>query len=434
MAGFPVSIGGLCEASPTLADIDDDGDLEIFIASGTGVHGYHHDATVITGWPNSMSSGNERSSAAIGDMDGDGDLEIVCGAPNGKVYAWHHTGVSVTGWPQATGGNFAQGTPAIADIDGDGDMEIIEGTYTGVYAWHHDGTMLPDYPLYTYWSRSSPTITDLDQDGDVEVLIGSLDGNLYAWDLPGAYNADNIEWNSFRNDLWNRGIYTSVSSISVNLNVFLEGPFYETDMNTDLNPDFIPLSQPYNIAPWNYTGTESVASIPNANIVDWVLVELRDATEAQYATGSTVIARQAAFLLNDGSIVGLDGSSFLQFNVTIENYLFAVIWHKNHLGILSAIALNGFNDIYFYNFTTGADKAYGTDAQNYLSSGIYGMIAGDVDASGLIDQDDKTIYWESSTGTNGYNNSDLNLDTEVDNKDKNDFWVPNRGSGSQVPE
>ena len=138
-------------------------------------------------------------------------------------------------------------------------------------------------------------------------------------------------------------------------------------------------------------------------------------------------------MLNDGSIVGLDGSSFLQFNVTIENYLFAVIWHRNHLGVLSANALNGFDDIYFYDFITPAGQAYGIDAQKYLSSGIYGMIAGDVDASGLIDQDDKIIYWESSAGTNGYNISDLNLDTEVDNKDKNDFWVPNNGSGSQVP-
>ena len=231
-------------------------------------------------------------------------------------------------------------------------------------------------------------------------------------------------------------VYEAIPSagISVNLNAFLEGPFNGTDMNTDLNPDLIPLSQPYNIAPWNYTGTESVESIPNANVMDWVLVELRDTTEAQYATGSTIIARQAAFMLNDGSIVGLDGTSFLTFNVSIEDNLFAVIRHRNHLGVLSANALSGLGDVYFYDFTTGADKAYGTDAQKYLSSGIYGMISGDVDASGLIDQDDKSIYWEPSAGTTDYNNSDLNLDTEVDNKDKDDFWVSNFGSGSQVPE
>jgi len=222
--------------------------------------------------------------------------------------------------------------------------------------------------------------------------------------------------------------------INVNLKVFLEGPFNETDMNTNLNPDDIPLSQPYNIAPWNYAGTESVVSIPNANVVDWVLVELRDTTEAQYAIGSTIIARQAAFILNDGSIVGMDGSSILSFNSSIIHQLFAVIWHRNHLGILSANALSGLGNVYIYDFTTGADKAYGINAQKYLSIGIYGMISGDVDASGFIDQDDKSIYWEPSAGTTGYKNSDLNLNTEVDNIDKDDFWVPNLGSESHVPE
>ena len=47
-------------------------------------------------------------------------------------------------------------------------------------------------------------------------------------------------------------------------------------MRTTLNSGgIIPLSQPYIGAPYNYTGTESVATIPNANIVDWVLIEHR---------------------------------------------------------------------------------------------------------------------------------------------------------------
>ena len=130
----------------------------------------------------------------------------------------------------------------------------------------------------------------------------------------------------------------------------------------------------------------------------------------------------------------MDGTSSLTFNVTIEDNLFAVIWHRNHLAILSANPLTYIGDTYLYNFSTVPGQAYGTDAQKNLGGGIYGMIAGDVDASGLIDQDDKTIYWESSAGTNGYKNSDLNLNTEVDNKDKDDFWVPNLGSESYVPE
>lgn len=127
--------------------------------------------------------------------------------------------------------------------------------------------------------------------------------------------------------------FVPTADIVLNLKVYLEGPFIGTDMATILNTEeILPFAQPYNIAPWNYTGDESVTAIPNIDIVDWVLVELRDAIEAQYATGSTVIARQAAFLLNDGAVVDIDGYSNLQFKETIQNGLFTVIWHRNHLG------------------------------------------------------------------------------------------------------
>ena len=79
------------------------------------------------------------------------------------------------------------------------------------------------------------------------------------------------------------------------------------------------------------------------------------------------------------------------------------------------------------------DQAYNS-GQKYLSVGKYGMISGDADASSLIEQNDKSVYWEAGTGTAGYLQSDLNLDTQVNNQDKNDYWLPNLGEGSQVPE
>jgi hypothetical protein len=221
---------------------------------------------------------------------------------------------------------------------------------------------------------------------------------------------------------------------SLDIKAFLEGPFNGTDMNVHLNPD-IPLSQPYNTAPWNFTGTESVASIPNADIVDWVLVELRDTTEAQYASGSTMISRQAAFILNDGSIVGLDGTSILTFNVTVENNLFAVIRHRNHLGVLSSNALIGLGNVYFYNFTTGSDKAYGgASGHKEIGTGIWGMIATDGNADGSVDLLDKDDIWKQQAGEKGYKSGDYDLNGQVNNPDKDDIWLPNIGSGSQVPE
>ncbi|MGC8866527.1 MAG: hemoblobin-interacting domain-containing protein, partial [Bacteroidales bacterium] len=88
----------------------------------------------------------------------------------------------------------------------------------------------------------------------------------------------------------------------LDVRVYLEGPFDGTGMTTDLQQNgIIPLNQPYNTAPWNYSGTESVASVP-ANIVDWVLVELRDADIPDNATPATTLAGwpKAYFLRNDG--------------------------------------------------------------------------------------------------------------------------------------
>ena len=152
--------------------------------------------------------------------------------------------------------------------------------------------------------------------------------------------------------------------IRLDIKALLEGPFNGTSMNTDLNnQNQIPFSQPYSTTPWNYAGTESVPSIPNTNIVDWVLIELRDASDAASATPATVIERQAAFLLNNGEVVGLDGNTgALQCtSTTITNNLFVVVYHRNHLAIMSANPLTKAGEVYSYDFTIADSQAFGNN-------------------------------------------------------------------------
>jgi hypothetical protein len=222
--------------------------------------------------------------------------------------------------------------------------------------------------------------------------------------------------------------------LTLDIQAFLEGPFNGVDMNTYLNPDNITLMQPYNTEPWFYTGTESVSSIPNTDIVDWVLIELRDTTDAVFATGETRIARQAAFLLKDGSIVATDGVSNIQFDTLLTNQLFIIIWHRNHLGILSANPVVLTDGVYSYDFTTSNSQAFGTDSQKEITSGKWGMFGGEGNKDKSIDSDDKTLVWEIQAGENGYLDGDFNLDSEVDNQDKNSIWEQNTGISSQIPE
>lgn len=231
----------------------------------------------------------------------------------------------------------------------------------------------------------------------------------------------------------------NVTSSELEIKVFLEGPFNGISMNTDLNsnPELVtglPLTQPYNTTPWNYAGTESVTTIP-ANVVDWILVELRDALDAASATPDKSISTQAAFLLNDGSVVGLDGLSNLQFSNTASQLLFLIIWHRNHLSILSNNAVVFSGGVYTYDFTNNLTKAYGgATAHKEIGTDVWGMMAGDSNADGEVSNPDKNEIWTSQAGHSGYNTGDFNLNRKVNNQDKNDIWLPNEGEGSQVPE
>lgn len=220
----------------------------------------------------------------------------------------------------------------------------------------------------------------------------------------------------------------------LDVKVYLQGPYDGSVMNTTLNAqNLLPLDQPFNVAPWNYNGNETVISIPNSEVVDWILVELRDAADVSLAQNGSMIAQKAAFLLNNGQIVDLDGLSNIPFDNSISQNLFVVIHHRNHIEIISANALSKSAGIYHYDFTTSSTQAY-EDGQLEIASGVWGMIAADSDASGLIDEADKDPHWNGQSGNEGYLKSDANLDTQVNNKDKNDFWFPNQGAGSQVPD
>lgn len=222
--------------------------------------------------------------------------------------------------------------------------------------------------------------------------------------------------------------------IDLELKVFLEGPFNGTDMNTEINT-ILPLNHPYNVLPWNYGGSESVLNIPNSDIVDWLLIELRDAPNAVSAIPSTIVAKQAAFLKKDGSIVGLDGNSNLKFNNSIVQQLFIVLWHRHHLGIMSANPLPGSHGYYTYDFTLSDLQVHGGSAGYVeLISGIWGMVSGDANANGTIEINDKSIDWSDKAGKQGYLNADFNMDGQADNPDKNEIWLNNLGKESQVPD
>ena len=206
-------------------------------------------------------------------------------------------------------------------------------------------------------------------------------------------------------------------------------------MNTSLNSSGnLPLNQPFSGPPWNYSGNESVTAFPT-DIVDWILVDFRETPGGpENATEATSIFRKAFLLRDDGYLVNLNGSREITVSIPeINDNIYLVIWHHNHLSILSNSAITFINDVYYYDFTSSASQAYG-NVQNDLGGGVFGLVSGDANADGTINELDDTDIWINEVGKTGYLQSDLNLDAQADNKDKNDLWQRNQGKSEILPE
>ncbi len=252
-------------------------------------------------------------------------------------------------------------------------------------------------------------------------------GHITFLNVTGSFAGESYENDPYSLIDWNAPWY------DLNLRVFLEGPFGAINMNTNLTSS-IPLFQPFNTSPWNYYGTEATLSIP-IKAVDWVLIELHDAVDAASVNSGTVIEQRAGFLTNTGYIVDMDGSSRLQFNESINNELFIVVWHRNHIGVMSAYPVVESGGVYTYDFSISMDRAYGDDdGHKEIAQGIWGMVGGNGVPDNEIHQNDLDVVWKGEAGMSGYLMGDYNLDGQVNNPDKNDILLPNGGFECQVPE
>jgi hypothetical protein len=177
LSGWPVTLPAMVQAKVAVGDVDNNGDMEIIIAARNGyVYIYNHDGTVYPGWPQNANGVIGLVAPSLFDLDQDGDLEIIMpqmqsGQP-GHIYIWHHNGQVYTGWPQSTD-YLAVATAAIADIDNDSLCEIIALSYHSVYVWDQNGNSEPGWPLLNIaggMSYGQPVLSDLDDDGDLEIL------------------------------------------------------------------------------------------------------------------------------------------------------------------------------------------------------------------------------------------------------------------------
>ncbi len=121
------------------------------------------------------------------------------------------------------------------------------------------------------------------------------------------------------------------AGVSVRPKVYLQGPLSGTTMDDGLRiSNLVPSTNPYGTSMNESLISSLLSGTGNDAIVDWVEVELRDASD-----NTLVVATRSALLQRDGDVVDVDGSSAVKFvGVAAGNYYVAVK-HRNHLSVMT---------------------------------------------------------------------------------------------------
>ena len=196
-------------SSPVTADLDGDGHLEIIYGTGNFFHdsrgsyirGWEHDGSLKFHLP---TNGRTLATPLIADLDGDGDLEIVAATLDGYVHGWDHTGKQIFSTQTVTFGN-ARGNPIFSapvavDLDGDRKLEILFSQGSQVVILDHAGKQISAANSREYIFESfkgSPAVKDIDGDGLLEIISGGTTASkdqavVYRWAAPGQHLQDDF--------------------------------------------------------------------------------------------------------------------------------------------------------------------------------------------------------------------------------------------------
>ncbi|OYT17640.1 MAG: hypothetical protein B7C24_01660 [Bacteroidetes bacterium 4572_77] len=196
-------------SSPVIANLDETPEKEIifgtwgFSGAEAKVYVLDYQGNSYPNWPIEVQW-NIAAHVSIADIDQNGTLDIfavdqVGGSATFYLYGWDKDGNQLSGFPIAKDfAGFSQ--ILIADIDNDQQLELITddnrtyaGSYAGLYhSFNHDGSEITnDWPLElssggTFYK--TPTILDVDQDGNLDFLgaggtIAPYTTSAYLWKL-----------------------------------------------------------------------------------------------------------------------------------------------------------------------------------------------------------------------------------------------------------
>jgi len=209
--------GGDAESCPEFADIDADGDLDLFVGSFWGTVSYfENNGTAIepdfdfitreyAGVDLSGSIYGGRTDPVFVDIDNDDDLDLFTSDFRGLVHYWENQG-------SAEEANFIHITDSLeyievlglshlsfVDIDSDDDLDLFIGDYQGNIAFYENiGTaeifdfeeITQNFSDIDVSDIASPCFIDIDGDNDYDLFIGEEYGKIWYYRNDG----DSVNW------------------------------------------------------------------------------------------------------------------------------------------------------------------------------------------------------------------------------------------------
>ncbi len=186
MSGWPLSFNNhwiIC--GPVIADMNGDQQCEIIVQTRTSnnLHVLNQDGSSFgSNWPQNLA-GTPAVTPSVADINNDGTMDIVTAISDGTMYAFDASGNALNGFPVASDNySFSYQSPLLVDFDGTGDLSIVgstHGTSPKFYARNHQGDYREGWPVAVpenYWTYSPPTAVDLNGDGNYSVFMSRPTG------------------------------------------------------------------------------------------------------------------------------------------------------------------------------------------------------------------------------------------------------------------
>jgi hypothetical protein len=177
-------------------------------------------------------------------------------------------------------------------------------------------------------------------------------------------------------------LFSGFATIQTDIKVLLQGPAPTAFLmpNQLATNELIPLTEPYEGLGYSRAFFKK-ENVNNTNIfivndiVDWVLVELRDQNNPEILRYN-----RAGLLKNNGQILDVDGVTPLTFNQIRNEKYYVAIKHRNHFGVMT-------NEPYFINqsldFTDTSLSIYGDPVYEVVASGLRRLRRGKSSSTGF---------------------------------------------------